>query len=151
MEASSEKKEPTAAEIMTADAVTVHENAKVHEVAQLMSEHNISGVPVVNDNHQVVGIVTEGDMVEMDADIHFPHYINFLDSVIFLESTRKFDKRVRHVFASSVCDIMTTEVETVQKLKASEFETLRRAPLSMSPTQSTRPQLRLCEKVAMVP
>ncbi|MCL6093290.1 MAG: CBS domain-containing protein [Actinomycetota bacterium] len=115
MEASSEKKEPTAAEIMTADAVTVHENAKVHEVAQLMSEHNISGVPVVNDNHQVVGIVTEGDMVEMDADIHFPHYINFLDSVIFLESTRKFDKRVRHVFASSVRDIMTTEVETVQK------------------------------------
>ena len=115
MEASGDTSEPTAADIMSADVITVHEDAKVHELAQLMAEHKISGVPVVNDSDQVVGIVTEGDMVEMDADIHFPHYVSFLDSVIFLESTRKFDERVRHVFASSVRDIMTTEVETVQK------------------------------------
>ncbi len=115
MEASGQTNEPTAADIMTADVITIHESARVKELAQLMADHRISGVPVVDDRELVVGIVTEGDMVEMDADIHFPHYISFMDSVIFLESVKKFDERVRHAAAASVKDIMTTNVKVVQK------------------------------------
>ena len=115
MEASSETREPTAADIMTANVVTIKEDARMQDLAQLMAEHKISGVPVVDDQNLVVGMVTEGDMVEMDADIHFPHYINLFDSYIFLESMKKFDERVRHAAAVSVRDIMTRDIETVQK------------------------------------
>ena len=40
-------------------------------------------------------MVTEGDLVAQDADLHFPHYIQFLDSLIYLESTKKFEERLR--------------------------------------------------------
>jgi CBS domain-containing protein len=105
----------TAADIMTAKVVTIREDATVDELAKLLAKHKISGVPVVDAQNLVVGMVTEGDLVELDADIHFPRYISFLDGVIFLESMKKFDQRLRRAVATSVKDIMTTSVITVQK------------------------------------
>lgn len=101
-------------EIMQKDVITISEDASVRELAELLSKNKISGVPVTNDKNQVVGIVTEGDLVSLDADIHFPHYIQFLDSVIFVESVKKFDERIRKAAAARVSQIMTTEVVTVQ-------------------------------------
>lgn len=105
----------TAADIMQKNVVTVNEDATMQELAELLSKNRISGVPVVDDNNRVVGIATEGDLVTIDADIHFPHYIQFLDSVIFLESVKKFDERLRKAAAYRVREIMTTEVVTVQQ------------------------------------
>ncbi|MEK7816820.1 MAG: CBS domain-containing protein [Actinomycetota bacterium] len=78
-------------------------------------QKNISGAPVVDDQKRVVGIVSESDLVSLDADIHFPHYIQFLDSVIFLESVKKFEERLRKTAATRIGQIMTTDVVTVQK------------------------------------
>nr|WP_304219615.1 CBS domain-containing protein [Fredinandcohnia onubensis] len=49
-------------EIMTSDVVTINETQSVQEAAALMSEHNIGSVPVVNNNGQMVGIVTDRDI-----------------------------------------------------------------------------------------
>lgn len=99
---------------MTKEVVTVSEDTTVEDLGRLLEENDISGAPVVNSKNQVVGIVSEGDLVSLDADIHFPHYFQFLDSVIFLESTKKFEERVRKVAASTVKEIMTEDVVTVQ-------------------------------------
>lgn len=105
----------TAGDIMQSDVVTIKEDATMQDLAELLSKKKISGVPVIDDQNRVVGIVTEGDLVAVDADIHFPHYIQFLDSVIFLESVKKFDERFRKAAAYKVGDVMTTDVVTVQK------------------------------------
>lgn len=106
--------ELTAADIMIRDVITIEEDASVKDLAELLSRKKISGVPVVDSQRRVVGIVSEGDLVSVDADIHFPHYIQFLDSVIFLESMKKFDERIRKAAAVEVGQIMTTDVITVQ-------------------------------------
>nr|WP_309100579.1 CBS domain-containing protein [Fredinandcohnia onubensis] len=49
-------------EIMTSDVVTINETQTVQEAAALMSQHNIGSVPVVNNNGQMVGIVTDRDI-----------------------------------------------------------------------------------------
>jgi CBS domain-containing protein len=49
----------------------------------------------------------------MDADLHFPYYIQFLDSLIYLESRHKFEERLRKTVGAFVKDIMTSEVHTV--------------------------------------
>lgn len=105
----------TAADIMQKDVVTISSEASVQELAELLSREKISGVPVIDDEGRVMGIVSEGDLVSLDADIHFPHYIQFLDSVIFLESMKKFDERMRKAAAAQVGQIMTAEVVTVQQ------------------------------------
>lgn len=53
----------TAADVMTATVVSVSPEAPVPDVARLLHEHRISGVPVVEGDGQVVGIVSEGDLI----------------------------------------------------------------------------------------
>lgn len=53
----------TAADVMTTTVVTVSPETPVPEVARLLHEHRISGVPVVDADGKVVGIVSEGDLI----------------------------------------------------------------------------------------
>src|SRR6476646_9656557 len=45
----------TAAEVMTPEPLTLNPDTTVHEAAAVLSEHRISGAPVVNDNGMIVG------------------------------------------------------------------------------------------------
>ena len=50
-------------DIMTREVATVRPETSVREIAALMMEKNISGVPVVSDDGAIVGIVSEGDLL----------------------------------------------------------------------------------------
>ena len=52
-----------ACDIMTRKVCTVSPEASVQEVAQLLYQERISGVPVVNADGQIIGIVTEADII----------------------------------------------------------------------------------------
>lgn len=107
--------EPRVADIMTSRPVTIHPEATVKELADLLRAHHISGVPVVDHERHVVGVVTEADLVAEDVDLRFPHYIQFLDSLIYLESTKKFEERLKKAVGAHVADIMSREVVTVHR------------------------------------
>src|SRR5680860_1370515 len=77
-------------DIMQVEVVTIGPEASVRELSVLLGEKGVSGVPVVDGQGKVVGVVSEGDVILQDAELHFPHYVQFLDSVIFLESVQRF-------------------------------------------------------------
>ena len=52
-----------AMDVMTTSVVTVGPATSVQEVAKILSERNISGVPVVDAENRLVGIVSEGDLL----------------------------------------------------------------------------------------
>src|SRR6201998_2522193 len=52
-----------AMDVMTSEVITVDENATVPEAAKLLAEHGISAVPVVDKDNQVIGMVSEGDLL----------------------------------------------------------------------------------------
>jgi CBS domain-containing protein len=52
-----------AVEVMTTKVITVGENASVAEVAKLLAARGISAVPVVDKDHKVIGMVSEGDLL----------------------------------------------------------------------------------------
>ncbi len=52
-----------AMDIMTADVITVRENASVTEVAKLLADRGISAVAVVDNDNRVIGMVSEGDLL----------------------------------------------------------------------------------------
>lgn len=52
-----------AAEIMTANVITIRPEASIAEAAELLLSHRISGAPVVDADGQLVGIVSEGDLL----------------------------------------------------------------------------------------
>lgn len=52
-----------AIEVMTPNVITVDPDLSVRELAALLSQRGISGVPVVDTSGQMVGIVSEGDLL----------------------------------------------------------------------------------------
>jgi CBS domain-containing protein len=54
-----------AKDIMTESVVTVTKDTSMFEVAQLLSINNISGIPVVDDQMHVEGVITEKDMLDL--------------------------------------------------------------------------------------
>jgi len=52
-------------EIMTVQPITTHNTATIGEVAELMLSHKISGLPVLNERDELVGIITESDIFRM--------------------------------------------------------------------------------------
>lgn len=57
----------TVGKLMTRKVFTVTPDAPVVHVAELMTEHKIAGLPVVNEADSVIGIVTESDLLRMLA------------------------------------------------------------------------------------
>ncbi|MEZ5125229.1 MAG: CBS domain-containing protein [Thermoleophilia bacterium] len=106
--------EALARDIMTTPAITVHPEMTVKELVALFRENRLGGVPVVNDDDMLVGIVTEGDLMAMDADVPLPHYFELLDSIIYLGSRKKFEDQLRKASAATVADLMTPAPLTVK-------------------------------------
>ena len=60
-------KRPTVETVMTSDVVTVPSDASFKEVTTALVDHGISGVPVVDAERRVIGVVTEADLLRRAA------------------------------------------------------------------------------------
>jgi CBS domain-containing protein len=100
---------------MERDPVAVAPDADVETVVRLLRDHELPGVPVVNDAGRCVGIVTEADLVLSGerSDLHLPHYVDIMGGVVFLEPLKRFEDRLRKAFASKVSDMMTADPVTI--------------------------------------
>lgn len=103
----------TAAELMSTSVITVKEDLPVKELASLLTEKNISGVPVVDGNGDLCGVVTESDLIDQNKKVHIPTVVSILDAFIYLESPVKMEQEMKKIAGSTVKDIYTTDVQTV--------------------------------------
>jgi CBS domain-containing protein len=105
----------TVADIMERDPVSVGRDDSVEDVIRTLREHELPGVPVVDGSGTLVGIVTENDLVlrDEDADLHLPHHLDIMGGVIFVESMKHFEGRMKKAFASKAEDMMTAKPITV--------------------------------------
>lgn len=103
----------TVGEIMTKDVVTVKKSTTLRELAEIFSSRRIGSVPVVNDNGNLIGIVTETDLIAQDRELHIPTVVSLFDWVIYLESEKKFEEDLKKITGQTVADILTENVETV--------------------------------------
>jgi len=118
---------PTAKDIMTADVITTTSNQSIKELSELFVKHKINGVPVVDGNGEVIGVVTQGDLIEQQKNLHIPTVIALFDAVLFMESAKKFEEEAKKLTGKTVNDIYhrnpitvtpSTEVNEVATLMA---------------------------------
>lgn len=92
-------------DLMTANVRTVGADASLKEAARRMVESSVSGLPVVDDEGLLVGIITESDFVGAEASrrsMSRPRLLRFLDRPGEIPSQER-----------SVGDVMTTNVVVV--------------------------------------
>ncbi len=98
------------ADIMTRNPVIVRSGARLAEVVHLMLEHHVSGIPVVADNGELVGIVTEGDLLrraEVATDRRRPRWFELV------LGPGRLAKDYVHVHSRKVEDVMARDVISV--------------------------------------
>lgn len=104
-----------ARDIMNKDIIKVNPEENVKALVELLLDKKISGVPVVDEDNRVVGIVSESDLIYPEKSLHIPAFVRILDGVIFLESLREFEKELKKMVAYKVKDVMVKKVITVNE------------------------------------
>jgi CBS domain-containing protein len=96
----------------------------IGELARMMVEHRVPGVPVI-DNGELIGIVTEADLIQREANVDVPSVIPFLDAMIVADAGTPFEEELRRVVATSAEEIMTSPVISIRDVATvSELATL---------------------------
>ena len=79
-----------------------------------MGARDISGVPVVDDDNHVIGIITELDLIVRNTRLEMPRFIEVLDwGRIPLERPAHVKERLQHMLGTQAADIMTEKVKTI--------------------------------------
>lgn len=97
-----------AKDVMTVEVVTIAPDAEVADLARLLLENRISGVPVVDATGRLVGVASEGDLMRRAAGEEAARSW-WLRAFASSEDTRTWIKS----HGSRVSDVMTREVVTV--------------------------------------
>ncbi|MCW6036336.1 CBS domain-containing protein [Spirulina subsalsa FACHB-351] len=99
---------------MTPNPLTVTPQTPLKEAIQLLAERRISGLPVVNEGGELLGILANADLMWQETGADPPPYIMFLDSVIFLENPAKYEKELHKALGQTVEEVMSTKPITVK-------------------------------------
>jgi CBS domain-containing protein len=108
-------------EVMTTDVVTVSTGDSVETCAKLLQEHNISGLPVLDEAGRVAGVVTEGDLIRRASRVKAPGYLEILGGLIYLGSPKKFVEELQRAMSLEAGQLMSKNVifigpeDTVEK------------------------------------
>lgn len=108
----------TVADVMTPNPVTVGPTTLLKEAIQLMADRHIGGLPVIDETQQLVGILSESDLMWQATGVDMPAYIMLLDSVIYLKNPNQYTQEIHKALGQLVRDVMTARVVTISPQKS---------------------------------
>jgi len=104
-----------AKEVMTKNVIAVKEEDTIDDVIKILLSNKISGVPVVNEENEVIGVVSEADLIFRDKEIEIPAFIPVMEGYIFLQSVKKYEEQLKKQVAYKVKDVMSAPVITAKE------------------------------------
>lgn len=109
-----------AKDIMTEKVITVKNSATMEELARVLIENHISGVPVVDDQGKMIGVVTENDLISKNSRLHIPTVLRLFDAYIPF-GTGKMESEIKKMTATTVYEICSKDVITVDQEASVEY------------------------------
>jgi CBS-domain-containing membrane protein len=102
-----------AKDIMKREVITVSPETHITEAAKLLLENHVNGLPVVDEEGTLVGIICQSDLVAQQQRLPLPSFFNLLDGLIPISSPRSLEKEMRKIAAITVSAAMSTRPVTV--------------------------------------
>lgn len=116
--------EMTVKDVMRREVPLAAPSTTVADLARLMVDHRVPGVPVVADG-ELVGIVTEGDLIQREASVDIPAVATLFDAVIVADAGEPFEEELRRVAATTAGELMSSPVISIRDIATlSELATL---------------------------
>lgn len=98
-------------EVMILDLTSVSADTPIKEAVRIMSRQRMVGLPVVDDNQNVIGIITESDI----AKAFLPGYYKELQNPAFIPDFNQFSQQAKKIAHFPVKEFMIREVYTVEE------------------------------------
>ena len=99
---------------MVRDVVSVRPETPVTEAHDAISRGNFDGVPVVDAQNHLVGIVTEYDLIVKGSSLHLPTFQKILSELpVYRKDQGAFSKEVEELQNLRVQDVMNTDPLTL--------------------------------------
>ena len=106
-------------EIMTTDVLTFHEDDGVEHAMRAMVDGNVDAAPVVDANANLVGMLSNSDLIVQESELHFPTVLSFLGATIEI-GHKHFEEDLRKALGSKVSDVMSAKPVTITEGDAIE-------------------------------
>ncbi|MGA1409277.1 MAG: CBS domain-containing protein [Prochlorotrichaceae cyanobacterium] len=103
----------TVSDFMSRELIRVTPETSVKTVIQTLADHHISGLPVVNGQNQLVGVISELDLLWQESGVTPPPYITLLDSIIYLQNPSSYDRELHKAIGQTAADVMTAKPITI--------------------------------------
>jgi CBS domain-containing protein len=98
----------TVEDVMTRDVVTVSPATPIHEAASLMVKHRVSGLPVIDAEGHLVGIISDGDLIvrqRRQKETPWWH--------LFFTKGEQIAREYQRAVGTTVGEVMTQPVVTI--------------------------------------
>jgi CBS domain-containing protein len=103
----------TAFKIMTKQFLTILPEMSVEELARLFLRKDYTGAVIVDKKGKLLGVVTEGDLIAKEKNLHLPTVVSLFDSAIYLGTSEHFKGELHKMVATKVDDIYTKTPVTI--------------------------------------
>ncbi|MEF2243666.1 MULTISPECIES: CBS domain-containing protein [unclassified Paenibacillus] len=101
-------------EIMISNVYKVMKDDTIRTVVKKFIDHNISGLPVVNDANEIVAYISDGDVMSYIGK-HNDIIINMVYMFSYIQGDQdEFEDRIREVLDVNVMRLATKKVLTAQ-------------------------------------
>lgn len=105
------KKNPsTVSDIMTTSVISVSPDMTIGAIAKILVDNHLTGVPVVDGDRQVLGLITDRDLVSHQALVHLPTVLDILGTTVVVSDPAHTNQELKDVLALSAKDLMRTDV-----------------------------------------
>ncbi len=99
-------------DIMTTDPVTIGPKASIADAVKILLERKFNGLPVINDEGQLVGVICQSDLVAQQQRLRVPSVFTLLDGFIPLPGWSKSEEAFKKMNALVVEEAMTPKPVT---------------------------------------
>jgi CBS domain-containing protein len=103
----------TARDIMQTRIISVTPETDIIRAGKILLENHINGMPVVNDQGELQGILCQSDLIFQQKEVPVPPIFSILDSIFPLFSSKKLNDEFQKIAAATVAQAMVKDVITV--------------------------------------
>ncbi|SDU15873.1 CBS domain-containing protein [Desulfobacula phenolica] len=96
----------TAKDIMKKDIISISPDTDITKAVEILLNNHINGVPVVDSNGILKGILCQSDLIFAQKDIPFPPIFVLLDGIIPLSSSKRLNSELKKIAATKVKQAM---------------------------------------------
>lgn len=107
------KKAITASQIMETDIISVTPETSVSDAVKLFLKHHVNGVPVLDNQGILKGILCQSDLIFQQKKISMPPIFSMLDSFIPLSSSKQLENEIEKISAITVGQAMVEDPTVV--------------------------------------